>query len=138
MNPQNRTKLKEFFENNDQLAKNNGMSIIEIDDGFAVTSMQIKYEHLNGANVAHGGIIFSLADYAFAIASNSHGTLALGINTSISFLNAAFENEILTATAKEVDKNHKLASYIITVTNQEEKTIAVMQGMVYKKDKQII
>lgn len=138
MNQQNKNKLKDFFENNDRFAKNNGMIINEIDTGYAKTSMAVKNEHLNGANVAHGGAIFSLADYAFAIASNSHGTLALGINTSISFLNAAFENDTLTASAIEVDKNHKLASYTITVTNQENKTIAVMQGMVYKKDKQII
>lgn len=138
MHLQTKQKLQEFFENNDRFAKNNGMIIEKIDTGFAKTSMKVKNEHLNGANVAHGGAIFSLADYAFAIASNSHGTLALGINTSISFLNAAFENDILYATAVEVDKNHKLGTYTITVTNQEDKTIAVMQGMVYKKEKQII
>ena len=138
MKPENKAKLEEFFSNNDQFAKVNGMSIEDIDDGYALTSMVVKDEHLNGANVAHGGAIFSLADYAFAIASNSYGQLALGINTSISFLNSSVKDEILYAKAVEVDKNHKLASYTITVTNNKEKTIAIMQGMVYKKDKQII
>ena len=138
MKQENKAKLEEFFSNNDQFAKANGMNIEDIDDGYAITSMEVKQEHLNGAKVAHGGAIFSLADYAFAIASNSYGQLALGINTSISFLNSSFEGEILYAKAVEVDKNHKLASYTITVTNKQEKTIAIMQGMVYKKDKQII
>lgn len=138
MNPQNKAKLKEFFENNDRLAKHNGIVIEDIDEGYAKTSMIIKEEHLNGADVAHGGAIFSLADYAFAIASNSHGTLALGINTSISFLNGAFKGEKLFAEAVEIDKNFKLGSYTVTVKNEDNKTIAVMQGMVYKKDKQIV
>ncbi len=133
-----KNKLKEFFEQNDRYAKLNGMNIEDIREGYAQTSMLITSEHLNGANVAHGGAIFSLADYAFAIASNSYGKLALGINTSISFLNSAFEGERIYAKACEVDKNHKLASYTITITNKEDKTIAIMQGMVYKKDKDLL
>ncbi len=138
MNRENKIKLEKFFSNNDQFAKANGMQIEDIDDGYAVTSMIIKQEHLNGANVAHGGAIFTLADYAFAIASNSYGKLALGINNSISFLNSGLKDEKIYAKAVEVDKNHKLASYTITVTNEEGKTIAIMQGMVYKKEQQIL
>jgi len=135
---ENKTKLEEFFSSNDKFAKANGMKIEEIDDGYAKTSMRVEETHLNGASVCHGGAIFSLADYAFAIASNSYGQLALGINTSISFLNSAKKGETLYATTKEIDKNHKLASYTITITNEEDKVIAIMQGMVYKKDKNII
>ncbi len=138
MKLENKTKLEEFFSSNDKFAKANGMKIEEIDDGYAKTSMRVEETHLNGANVCHGGAIFSLADYAFAIASNSYGQLALGINTSISFLNSAKKGETLYATTKEIDKNHKLASYTITITNEEDKVIAIMQGMVYKKDKNII
>ncbi|MCD4758531.1 MAG: hotdog fold thioesterase [Arcobacteraceae bacterium] len=138
MKLENKTKLEEFFSSHDKFAQANGMKIEEIDDGYAKTSMRVEETHLNGANVCHGGAIFSLADYAFAIASNSYGQLALGINTSISFLNSAKKGETLYATTKEIDKNHKLASYTITVTNEEDKIIAIMQGMVYKKDKNII
>ena len=138
MKQETKAKLTEFFSTKDRFANTNGMKILEIEEGYAITSMVIREEHLNGADVAHGGAIFSLADYAFAIASNSYGQLALGINTSISFLNAAFKDEVLYAKAVEVDKNHKLASYTITITNNQDKTIAIMQGMVYKKDKNII
>lgn len=138
MTQENKLKLEKFFTTQDRFAKANGIKIEEIDDGYAKTSMKVEECHLNGADVCHGGAIFSLADYAFAIASNSYGQMALGINTSISFLNSVKKDEILYATTQEVDKNHKLASYTITITNQENKTVAIMQGMVYKKEKNII
>jgi len=138
LNQQNKEKIKEFFEQNDRFAKINEIEIDEIDEGYAKTSMIIKEEHLNGAGVGHGGAIFLLADYAFAVASNSYGTLSLGINASISFLNGAQKDKKLFAEAKEVDKNHKLANYTVTITDEDDKTIAIMQGMVYKKDKKII
>ncbi|MBW2680422.1 MAG: hotdog fold thioesterase, partial [Deltaproteobacteria bacterium] len=79
--------------------------------------------------------IFSLADLAFAVASNSHKTIALAINASISFLKAA-SGGTLFAEAKEVSINPKLATYDIRVTNEDNDIIALFQGTVYrKKDK---
>ena len=51
--------------------------------------MTVADQHLNAADVVHGGALFTLADLVFAVASNSHGQLALGINVSISYLKAA-------------------------------------------------
>ena len=130
--------LKEFFSQNDQFAKQNGMVVEEIKEGYAKTSMKIEKQHLNAANVVHGGAIFTLADFAFGIASNTYGTIALSINSSISFLNGAKEGEKLYAVACEIDKNFKLGSYTVTVTNDNDKTIAIFQGMVYKKDKKLL
>ena len=130
--------LEKFFLENDRFAKANEMKIDKIDTGYAKVSMVVKEEHLNSADVCHGGAIFSLADYAFAIASNSHGTLALSINASINFINGAKKSEKLIAVANEIDKNFKLGSYTVTVTNEDDKTIAIFQGMVYKKDKKIL
>lgn len=138
MKQENKAKLEEFFSNNDRFAKANGMKIEDIDTGYAKVSMEVLEEHLNGADVCHGGAIFSLADYAFAIASNSYGSLSLAINASINFINGAKKGERLTAIASEIDKNFKLGSYTVTVTNEEDKTIASFQGMVYRKDKKII
>jgi len=130
--------LKDFFSKNDRFAKENSMVIEEIREGYAKTSMIVEKKHLNAANVAHGGAIFTLADFAFAIASNSYGTLALSINSSISFINGAKKGDKLFAEAKEIDKNFKLGSYSVIVTNQENKIIAIFQGMVYKKDKKLL
>ncbi len=131
-------KLKDFFSQNDQFAKENHIFIDEIKEGYAKTSMRIEKRHLNAANVVHGGAIFTLADFAFAIASNSYGTLALSINSSISFLNGAKEGERLCAVATEVDKNHKLGNYTVKITTDTDKTIAIFQGMVYKKEIKIL
>ena len=127
-------KIKKFFEENDKLAKFLDFNIEEVKLGYAKVSVVIKEKHLNGANVAHGGVIFSLADYAFAIASNSHGNLALSINSSISIINGAKENDKLIAIAKEVSKNHKLGVYEVLVIDSKGKKIALFQGMVYIKN----
>ena len=79
--------LKQFFASQDLFAKHVGIKLLEIQPGYAKTSMKIKPYHFNGAKTVHGGAIFTLADFAFAVASNSHGNLAMGINTSVSFGN---------------------------------------------------
>ena len=126
--------VKNFFQN-DTFAKHLGIELLEVSKGRAKTKMEIKDHHLNGINIAHGGAIFSLADLAFAVASNSHKTIALAINASISFLKAVSGGTLI-AEAKEVSLNPKLATYDIRVTNENNDLIALFQGTVYrKKDK---
>jgi acyl-CoA thioesterase len=126
--------VKNFFKN-DTFAEHLGIELLEVSKGRAKAKMEIKDHHLNGINIAHGGAIFSLADLAFAVASNSHKTIALGINASISYLKAASKGTLI-AEAKEVSINPKLATYDIRVTNENNELIAIFQGTVYrKKDK---
>jgi len=126
--------VKNFFKN-DTFAEHLGIELLEVSEGRAKAKMEIKDHHLNGINIAHGGAIFSLADLAFAVASNSHKTIALGINASISYLKAASKGTLI-AEAKEVSINPKLATYDIRVTNEDNELIAIFHGTVYrKKDK---
>ena len=119
----------------DRFAEYVGIELVTASPGTATVRLEIRQEHLNGMDLVHGGAIFALADFAFAVASNSHGTAALGINATISYLKAA-RGGVLTADAVEVAKNHKLATYQINITNEKEDLIAVFQGTVYrKKDK---
>ncbi len=99
--------------------------------------MKIEPFHFNGAKTVHGGAIFTLADFAFAVASNSHGTLAMGINTSVSFVKAALAGTLY-AEAKEQSRNPKLASYPVMITDDAGDTVAIFQGMVYRKKESII
>ena len=122
---------KKFLQN-DRFAKLLGIELIEIGKGNATAKLEIKDEHLNTVDIAHGGAIFSLADFAFAAASNSHGNIAVGINANISFIKAA-EKGVLTAVATEISRTNKLATYSILVTNSEGELIASFQGMVYRK-----
>ena len=92
---------------------------------------------MNAANLVHGGAIFSMADFAFAVASNSHGTLALGINANISYVKSS-NGGILIADAFEVAKNPKLATYQINITDDKGGLIAVFVGTVYRKKNLLI
>jgi acyl-CoA thioesterase len=120
------------FLNDDKFAEHNGIELLEVSEGRARAKMDIKSQHLNGARVVHGGAIFTLADFAFAAASNSHGTIALAINANISFVKAVTEG-ILFAEAREISLNPKLATYTINITNEKNDLIAIFQGMVYRK-----
>jgi acyl-CoA thioesterase len=126
--------VRNFFKN-DRFAEHLGIELLEVSKGRAKAKMEIKNHHLNGVNIAHGGAIFSLADLVFAVASNSHKTIALAINASISFLKAVTGGTLI-AEATEVSINPKLATYDIRVTNENNELIALFQGTVYrKKDK---
>ena len=94
----------QIFSKNDRFAKHVGLELLEVSEGKAKVRLKIRQEHLNGTGLVHGGAIFTLADFAFAVASNSHGTIALGINANISYLQAARDG-ILIADALEVSRN---------------------------------
>ncbi len=127
--------IKEFFKN-DRFAEHCGIELVEVGEGRAKTRMKIEDHHLNGVNVVHGGAIFSLADLAFAAASNSHGTVAVAINASIWYVKAGLSGTLF-ANAREVSLNPKLATYSIEVTDDAGEIIAVFEGMVYRKKQTI-
>jgi len=126
----------EKFITNDLLASHLGIEVLGYSAGKARAKMKITSHHLNSAGILHGGATFALADTAFAVASNSHGTLAVAINASISFLKAAREGTIF-AEAEEVSINPKLATYMITVRDEKDDTIALFQGTVYRKNEKV-
>ncbi|HDM78639.1 MAG TPA: hotdog fold thioesterase [Deltaproteobacteria bacterium] len=127
-------RIMRFFEN-DRFAKHSGIELLEVSEGKAKAKMEIGEKHLNGVGLVHGGAIFTLADLAFAVASNSHGTAALAINVSIAYLKATTKGTLF-AEAEEVSRNPKLATYAVRVTNEDDELIALFQGTVYrKKDK---
>lgn len=126
--------IKRFFKN-DKFAEHVGIELLEVSEGRAKAKMKIQDHHLNSVNIVHGGAIFALADLVFSVASNSHGTIAMSINVSISYLKAV-KTGTLFAEATEVSRNPKLASYTIHVTDEDDDIVAIFQGMVYrKKDK---
>ena len=124
--------IKNFFTERDKLAMLLGIELVEVADGRAVTRMEIKPEHLNGANIVHGGSIFSLADVAFAAAANSKGFVAVAIAASVSFTKAATRG-LLTAEAVVMADHPKLSTVWVTVKDGEDNIIATFQGTAYRK-----
>lgn len=123
--------IRDFFKN-DRFAEHSGIELLDISEGHARARMPIRDCHRNGVNIVHGGAIFTLADLVFAVASNSHGTVAVAINASIWFVKAA-KDGVLYAEAKEVSRNPKLAVYSIEVTDDAGELVAQFEGMVYRK-----
>ena len=116
----------------DRYAALSGIDIVEAGKGYCKTRLIIEDKHLNAANIVQGGAIFTLADLAFAVASNSHGQLALAINANISFLSARSAGT-LTATATEVGDPKQLGAYDVLVTDEQGEIVARFNGMVYRK-----
>jgi len=124
--------IVKLIREKDMLGKTLGIEILEAGPGYAKTRLVLDQRHLNGVGTAHGGAIFSLADIAFAAASNSYGIVAMGISVSISYFKAVTEG-ILTAEAREMALNHKLATYLIDIKTGEGEAVALFQGTVYRK-----
>ncbi len=124
-------KIKEFFKR-DEFAKYCAIKIVEVSPGYSKTEMEIHKEHLNGVGTVHGGALFTLADYAFAVAANSHGQVTVAINVSITFMKAVKKGKI-TAEARELSSNPKLATYTVDISDEDDDLVAVFQGLAYRK-----
>ena len=116
----------------DEFSKWLGIEVVEIKPGYSKVKMKIRSEMLNGFKICHGGIIFSIADSAFAFASNSHGRLAVAIETSIAFPASVKEGDELTAVAEEQSLRNSIAVYNVLVVNQSGEKIGIFRGTVYR------
>ena len=117
---------------NDLFATYCGIELTDVSEGEASACMKIQPYHLNGVGIVQGGAIYTLADLALAAASNSHGTTAVGLTSSISYFKAETSG-ILTAKATEISLRRTVATYRVDVTNQNGELIATFQGTVYRK-----
>ena len=113
-----------------------GIKVIKIQPGKAVLQMKVRNDMLNGFDVCHGGVTFSLADSAFAFASNSHGRLSLAIEANISYSAKVYEGDILTASAEELTRNDKTAAYNIIIHNEQNEIVGLFRGTVYRTKKE--
>jgi len=116
----------------DRFAAHCGIELLGVSAGQARARMSLRPDHLNGLGSVQGGAIFTLADFAFAAASNSHGPVAVAINVSISFIKAAGTGT-LWAEAREVSRNFKLGSYTVEVKDDAGDLVALFQGLAYRK-----
>lgn len=128
-------KLLERLNTSDRFANGIGAQLVEIREGYARAELTVEEKHLNGANVCQGGVMYTLADLAFAGVCNCHGTLTLGVNNSITFLKSGQLGEKIIAEAVEVLDHHKLPYCEIKVRNEQGELLAVMTGLGYRLKK---
>jgi acyl-CoA thioesterase len=115
----------------DIFRENLGIQIVEVKEGYAKLSLKLTKEHMNSLGAAHGGVLFSLADCAFAEACNYGDTVAVAIQVSINYLKPAFEGDNLTAEAVRVSDGKTLGLYHVTISKPDKK-IAVFSGLAFK------
>ncbi len=113
---------------NDHASQGLGMKIEEIGAGRAVLSRTVRPDMVNGHAIAHGGLIFTLADSTFAFACNSYDQRAVAQHCAVTFVNPAKLGDRLTATGQERGRQGRGGIYDITVTDQDGRVIAEFRG----------
>ena len=127
--------FKKMYDN-DAFSQWLGIEVVDVKDGYCELKMTVRKEMLNGFQIAHGGIAYSLADSALAFASNSHGRKSLSVETSISHTVSVKESNVLTVTTEELSLSDKIGVYHITITNQDNQEVAYFKGTVYRTTKE--
>ena len=107
-----------------------GIQVDKIELGTSILSCTVKEEMLNGFQILHGGISYSLSDSALAFASNSYGNKCVSIETSISHTRPAKLGDVLTATCKEIHRGKSIGIYEVSIKNQDDKLISIFKGTV--------
>jgi acyl-CoA thioesterase len=112
----------------DVAAKALGITLTQVAPGVATMHMPVRADMLNGHGICHGGLIFTLADTAFAYACNSYNKVTVAAGCSIEFLKAGQASDTLVAQAKEQTLQGRHGIYDITVRNGAGEVIAVFRG----------
>lgn len=114
---------------NDRASQWVGITLGDVGEGTAKMELVVEAHHCNGHGICHGGVIFSLADSAFAFACNSRNQATVAQHNMISFVAPAHEGDRLIAAAWEVSLTGRSGIYDVRVNNQDGKTVAQMRGM---------
>lgn len=115
-----------------------GIELLDIGPGEARLSMRVRPDMLNSQGVCHGGMLFALADSAFAYACNARNRATVASACAIDFLRPAQTSDQLTATALERALGGRTGVYDITVTNQRGETVALFRGKSYRLEASVL
>jgi acyl-CoA thioesterase len=118
----------------DRASQSLGIRLCAVRPGWARAVMQVRDDMTNGHGVCHGGIVFALADSAFAFSCNSYNEATVAAAASIDFLAPAHAGDELTAEAVELWRTRRNGIYEITVTNQRAERVALFRGRSYRID----
>jgi acyl-CoA thioesterase len=118
----------EIMWRDDNASKWLGMKIEEVRPGYARLSMTVTPSMVNGHDLCHGGLIFTLADSTFAFACNSHNQRAVAAGASIEFVAPAYLGDVLTAEGAEQVLKGRTGVYDMRVVNQKGELVALFRG----------
>ena len=121
---------REYFAG-DRFAAVNGMHIEALADGECICSMDIRPDHRNALGGIMGGVIYTLADFAFAAAANQDHSPTVALEAKVNYLTAS-KGEHLTARAKCIKSGKSTSVFEVTVTDEMGKDVALMLVTGYK------
>ncbi len=105
-----------------------GMVVEHDEPGRAVVSMRVRDDMLNGFAITHGGLVFALADTAFALACNEDERVTVAAGADITFLKSTTSGQTLTATAVRRIISGRTGLYDVTVADDTGETVAEFRG----------
>jgi acyl-CoA thioesterase len=123
---------------NDHASRSLGIGIEAVGPGFARLRMTVRADMLNGHGTCHGGMVFALADSAFAAACNTHNAVTVAAAAAIDFLAPAHLGDELTAEAREQWRSKRSGIYEIRVVNQRGEPIALFRGRSHRVGGEIV
>jgi acyl-CoA thioesterase len=115
----------------DAYAKGLGVELVDVTDQEIVVAMAVDDSHVNFLGGGHGGMVFSLADCAFSLASNNAGDPAVAIDTHLVLTASSRPGDRLEARVREVSRGRTLGTYRADVTRDDGRTVALFTGTVY-------
>ncbi|HMK76595.1 MAG TPA: PaaI family thioesterase [Thermodesulfobacteriota bacterium] len=114
-----------------------GIKLLDLDDGYSKVEMKFTRDMENIFGFVHGGALFALIDEAFETASNSHGTVAVALSMTITYVSSPSPNSKLVAEAREFSRTHRMAVYDIKLSDDRNNPIASCQAVVYRKGEKL-
>ena len=126
-------RVRSLFQN-DRFATEAGAVIDEIDDHYAKVSLSLNEHHKNAAGGIMGGVYFTLADFAFAVASNWQQIGIVSINTDISFVGVPKAERIIAET-ELIKDGRTTCCYNVNVSDELGNPVAALKFLGYKKNK---
>ena len=133
MSESDKTEQVQAFFARDKFARLAGIELEAVEEGYARASLQVSEVHRNALGITQGGVLFTLADFAFAAASASRGTAAVALHADISFHRPTTEGR-LTAQAREISRSRKTACYEVIIADRDSQRVATFQGIGYLKE----
>lgn len=116
----------------DNVSRRLGIEIVEVRPHYTRMRMPVRQDMLNAHAICHGGVIFTLADSAFAYACNSQNASSLATRCSVDFISAARLGETLVAVAEEKARQSRMGVYDVTITADDGRIVAIFRGNSYR------
>ncbi len=126
--------LRRMLEN-DAASEWLGMRLVADEPGRAALELTVGPQHLNGHGITHGGIVFALADTAFAVACNEDEHVTVAAGADVTFLRPTRLGDVLTATAVRRIRSGRTGLYDVTVTDADDQTVAEFRGRSFRTDR---